>query len=94
MDTRVIYLIISENFKFQKNLDFTLKVIGGDISTIPGLHDAIEVWTTTTISTAFHDCFAIPLCLINIDVETCNFKLLLLPSGHCIWVASLSLKML
>lgn len=26
----------------KKNLDFTLKVIGGDISTIPGLYDAIE----------------------------------------------------
>ncbi|XLS98089.1 hypothetical protein HN51_040824, partial [Arachis hypogaea] len=27
----------------QKNLDFTLKVVGGDISAIPGLYDAIEV---------------------------------------------------
>jgi len=45
----VIYLIISENFKFQKKLDFTLKVIGGDISAIPGLYDAIEVWTTPIV---------------------------------------------
>lgn len=28
----------------QKDLDFTLKVVGGDISSIPGLSDAIEVW--------------------------------------------------
>lgn len=27
----------------QRNLDFTLKVIGGDLSSIPGLSDAIEV---------------------------------------------------
>lgn len=27
----------------QTNLDFKLKVIGGDISTIPGISDAIEV---------------------------------------------------
>lgn len=30
-------------FMIQRNLDFTLKVIGGDISAIPGLSDAIEV---------------------------------------------------
>jgi hypothetical protein len=30
-------------FLLQKDLDFTLKVIGGDISAIPGLYDAIEV---------------------------------------------------
>lgn len=33
----------------QKKLDFTLKVIGGDISTIPGLSDAIEVRLNSTI---------------------------------------------
>lgn len=27
----------------QTNLDFKLKVIGGDISSIPGISDAIEV---------------------------------------------------
>ncbi|KAG6409475.1 hypothetical protein SASPL_127515 [Salvia splendens] len=27
----------------QRNLDFTLKVIGGDLSSIPGISDAIEV---------------------------------------------------
>ena len=31
------------NFLVQKNMDYTLKLIGGDISTIPGLYDAIEV---------------------------------------------------
>ena len=30
-------------FLVQKNMDFTLKLIGGDISTIPGLYGAIEV---------------------------------------------------
>lgn len=36
-------------FGLQKKLDFTLKVIGGDISTIPGLSDAIEVCLTFDI---------------------------------------------
>lgn len=27
----------------QKELNFTLKVVGGDVSSIPGLSDAIEV---------------------------------------------------
>ena len=29
---------------FQKKLDFRLKVIGGEISAIPGISDALEVW--------------------------------------------------
>ncbi|XP_028760756.1 synaptotagmin-5 isoform X1 [Neltuma alba] len=33
---------VSFSLRQKKNLDFTLKVIGGDISTIPGLYDAIE----------------------------------------------------
>ncbi|KAK7388613.1 hypothetical protein VNO78_23435 [Psophocarpus tetragonolobus] len=33
---------VSYSLRHKKNLDFTLKVIGGDISTIPGLYDAIE----------------------------------------------------
>ncbi|XP_027368963.1 synaptotagmin-5-like isoform X1 [Abrus precatorius] len=33
---------VSYSLRQKKKLDFTLKVIGGDISTIPGLHDAIE----------------------------------------------------
>ncbi|XP_010250240.1 PREDICTED: synaptotagmin-5-like isoform X1 [Nelumbo nucifera] len=33
---------VSYSLMEKKNLDFTLKVIGGDISTIPGLYDAIE----------------------------------------------------
>lgn len=28
----------------QKKLDFTLKVVGGDMTAIPGISDAIEVW--------------------------------------------------
>lgn len=30
-------------FFMQRNLDFKLKVIGGDISAVPGISDAIEV---------------------------------------------------
>lgn len=30
-------------FCFQKKLDFKLKVIGGDLSSLPGVSDAIEV---------------------------------------------------
>nr|KYP57319.1 Extended synaptotagmin-3 [Cajanus cajan] len=33
---------VSYSLRQKKKLDFTLKVIGGDISTIPGLYDAIE----------------------------------------------------
>ncbi|MED6205147.1 Synaptotagmin-5 [Stylosanthes scabra] len=33
---------ISYSLRHKKNLDFTLKVVGGDISAIPGLYDAIE----------------------------------------------------
>lgn len=32
----------------QKKLDFTLKVIGGDMTAIPGISDAIEVWENFT----------------------------------------------
>ncbi|MBA0795922.1 hypothetical protein Gohar_006745 [Gossypium harknessii] len=39
----------------KKKLDFTLKVIGGDISTIPGLADAIEVCMPFDTSYAEHD---------------------------------------
>ena len=31
------------DYYVQKDLDFTLKVVGGDISAIPGLYDSIEV---------------------------------------------------
>lgn len=34
---------LNATFILQKKLDFTLKVVGGDISNIPGLADAIEV---------------------------------------------------
>lgn len=36
-------------FGLQKKMDFTLKVIGGDIKAIPGLSDAIEVCQTSTV---------------------------------------------
>ena len=39
----------SVNSNMQKKMDFTLKVIGGDIAAIPGLSDAIEVWTTLIV---------------------------------------------
>ncbi|XP_047951616.1 synaptotagmin-5-like isoform X2 [Salvia hispanica] len=41
----------------QKKLDFTLKVVGGDISTIPGLSDAIE----STIRDAVEDSITWPV---------------------------------
>lgn len=36
--------ILSSVFWLQKNLDFKLKVIGGDLTGLPGISDAIEVW--------------------------------------------------
>lgn len=39
-----IFFVNLRNLQYlQRNLDFTLKVIGGDLSSIPGLSDAIEV---------------------------------------------------
>jgi Ca2+-dependent lipid-binding protein len=37
---------VSVSLREKKKLDFTLKVVGGDISAIPGLSEAIEVWHT------------------------------------------------
>lgn len=37
--------IITFHMLLQKDLDFTLKVIGGEITAIPGISDAIEVQT-------------------------------------------------
>ena len=31
----------------QKKLDYTLKVFGGDMTAIPGVSDAIEVWANS-----------------------------------------------
>ncbi|PIN04625.1 hypothetical protein CDL12_22834 [Handroanthus impetiginosus] len=45
------------SLRHKKNLDFTLKVIGGDISTIPGLSDAIE----STIRDAVEDSITWPV---------------------------------
>lgn len=35
--------VICYVFLLQKNLDFKLKVVGGDITAVPGISDAIEV---------------------------------------------------
>lgn len=35
--------IITFHMLLQKDLDFTLKVIGGELTAIPGISDAIEV---------------------------------------------------
>jgi hypothetical protein len=45
----------------QKALDFTLKVIGGDISALPGVSDAIEVQENYFI----HFCYSFNLSNIN-----------------------------
>lgn len=39
----------SSCYCWQKNLDFKLKIVGGDISSIPGVSDAIEVNQTYLI---------------------------------------------
>ncbi|KAK9149577.1 hypothetical protein Scep_008334 [Stephania cephalantha] len=48
---------ISYSLREKKNLDFTLKVIGGDISSIPGLYDAVE----GTIRDAIEDSITWPV---------------------------------
>ncbi|XWS27063.1 hypothetical protein CRYUN_Cryun26dG0084300 [Craigia yunnanensis] len=48
---------VSFSLRKKKKLDFTLKVIGGDISTIPGLSDAIE----STIRDAIEDSIMWPV---------------------------------
>ncbi|KAJ4709072.1 synaptotagmin-5-like [Melia azedarach] len=48
---------VSYSLRQKKKLDFTLKVIGGDISTIPGLSDAIE----ETIHDAIEDSITWPV---------------------------------
>lgn len=37
-------------FWLQTKLDFTLKVVGGEISSIPGISDAIEVQSTFLVT--------------------------------------------
>lgn len=70
-------------FDLQKDLDFKLKVIGGDISTIPGLYGTIEVCTNSTslfnkFILAFSVGLHVVLCLSSISV---NVKLLTECSG-------------
>ncbi|KAK8595686.1 hypothetical protein V6N13_000381 [Hibiscus sabdariffa] len=48
---------VSYSLRKKKKMDFTLKVIGGDISTIPGLSDAIE----STIRDAIEDSITWPV---------------------------------
>lgn len=38
------FVITVSHIFLQKNLDFTLKVVGGEITAIPGISDSIEVW--------------------------------------------------
>ncbi|KAF6158107.1 hypothetical protein GIB67_014901 [Kingdonia uniflora] len=45
---------VSYSLREKKKLDFTLKVVGGDLSSIPGLADAIEVCTELPI---MNNCF-------------------------------------
>lgn len=40
MDMNIIIFLC---FYLQKKLDFTLKVVGGELSAVPGISDAIEV---------------------------------------------------
>ncbi|XP_022728622.1 synaptotagmin-5-like isoform X1 [Durio zibethinus] len=58
----------------KKKLDFTLKVIGGDISTIPGLSDAIE----STIRDAIEDSIMWPvrkiICILPGDYSDLELK--------------------
>ncbi|XWS26199.1 hypothetical protein CRYUN_Cryun26dG0010500 [Craigia yunnanensis] len=48
---------VSYSLREKKDLDFTLKVVGGDISTIPGISDAIE----DTIRNAIEDSITWPV---------------------------------
>ena len=48
MYSRLMHQNYSCSF-WQKNLDFKLKIVGGDISSIPGVSDAIEVNQTCLI---------------------------------------------
>lgn len=38
-----VYFLDFAIFSLQKKLDFTLKIVGGEISSVPGISDAIEV---------------------------------------------------
>ncbi|XWS72697.1 hypothetical protein CRYUN_Cryun02cG0063000 [Craigia yunnanensis] len=51
---------VSYSLREKKDLDFTLKVVGGDISTIPGISDAIE----DTIRNAIEDSITWPVIKI------------------------------
>jgi len=47
----------------QKDLDFTLKVIGGDLSALPGVSDAIEVRSKSHV----YGTFVFPLIFFTLD---------------------------
>ncbi|KAG4392045.1 hypothetical protein GLYMA_04G065450v4 [Glycine max] len=53
----VIYLMSMGLVQICRDLDFTLKVIGGDLSTLPGISDAIE----ETIRDAIEDSITWPV---------------------------------
>ncbi|KAK9683563.1 hypothetical protein RND81_10G150000 [Saponaria officinalis] len=49
VDKLPCFSAVSYSLRKKKNLDFTLKVVGGDISTIPGLSDAIHDMITDAV---------------------------------------------
>jgi len=49
----------------QKDLDFTLKVIGGDLSALPGISDAIEV---QSISCLWYFCHSFDFCYVSLPM--------------------------
>lgn len=55
---------------FQKKLDFRLKVIGGEISAIPGISDALEVWQNIKFSSRKLGC-----CVFYSLGDGCNYPL-------------------
>jgi hypothetical protein len=49
-------------FWLQKKMDFTLKIVGGEISTLPGISDAIEVCTNLCSGTSVISNTVIMIC--------------------------------
>lgn len=66
------------NFYLQKDLDFTLKVIGGDISTIPGLSGAIEVCANSTSPLNIFSCILYALTCVYICLLSTSLTVRLL----------------
>lgn len=60
---RYIIFLLTFFSNMQKKLDFTLKVIGGNVSSIPGLSDAIEVQLKFPSN--------LLICLLSFNLLTC-----------------------